>query len=61
MIFSEMTHGICSFSFRCVIMDDNGNINLHTDFIEKPGDIEGQHIVKKVDLLQFKRILQESL
>ena len=34
--------------FRCMIMDNNGNVNLHTDFIEKPGDIEGQHIVKKV-------------
>ena len=39
---------------RCMIMDDNGNVNLHTDFIEKPGDIEGQHIVKKV--LQFERV-----
>ena len=29
-----------------MIMDNNGNVNLHKDFIEKPGNIEGQHIVK---------------
>ena len=31
-----------------MIMDDNGIVNLHKDFIEKPGRIEGQHIVEKV-------------
>ena len=50
---SRKVRSVC----RCMIMDDNGNVNLHTDLIEKPGDIEGQHIMKKV--LQFERDLTE--